>query len=851
MNKIEIPNLCLVVLMGATSSGKTSFAKKHFKSTEVISSDFCRGIVADDENAMDANADTFDLLHYIVAKRLKRGLLTVVDATNVQAESRKKLIALARQYHVFTIGIALNLPENVLLERNAQRPNRQLGKHVIRQHRRLLKSSFRTLKKEGFRRFYELRSLAEIDAVSVERRKVWSDKTELQGPFDIIGDVHGCFAELQELLRTLGYRITKHRDRQKNFGYTVKPPANRKAIFVGDLVDRGPASNEVLRLVMSMQEAGNALVVCGNHDDKLLRKLQGRNVQIKHGLGATLAQLEQESPEFLEALPVFLKGLISHYVLDGGRLVVAHAGLGADMQGRTSGAVRSFCLYGETTGEVDEFGLPERYNWAKDYRGSATVVYGHTPVPAADWFNNTIDIDTGCVFGGHLTALQYPERELVSVPASEVYAETKRPIKVEQMAVDAADDLPNIEDVIGRRAIQTRLNKLISIREENAIAALEVMSRFAVNPNWLIYLPPTMSPVETASRKDFLEHPAETFAYFQRQGIDEVICQEKHMGSRAVVVLGRDESVIERRFGITGEGFGTIYTRTGRPFFSEKETEQALLARLRQSLDQTGFWEEFATDWVLLDAELMPWSAKAQVLLKDQYAAVGASGELALADSRNALARAQARGIDTGSLLDKATGAQERLAKFRQSYRQYCWEVDTLDQYRLAPFHLLATEGKVHTDRPHRWHMEQIARWSAKDPVLHATNYRVVNLNEPEAVQAATDWWLQLTGNGGEGMVVKPMDFVAYHKGRPIQPALKCRGREYLRIIYGPDYTLPEQLKKLKKRGLSRKRGLAIREFALGVEAMERFVRKDALRKVHECVFGVLALESEPVDPRL
>lgn len=365
--------------MGPTSAGKSTFARRHFKPTEVVNSDVCRAMVADDENAMDANTETFEVLHYIVEKRLQRGLLTVVDATNVHPESRRALVAIARKYHVFAIAIALNLPEEVLLERNASRPNRQLGAHVIRNHRRALKRSFRSLKKEGFRFFFELKGQEEIDKAVVERRKLWNNKKELAGPFDIIGDVHGCFAELKTLLQQLGYRITRHRDRSRNFGYTVRPPKGRTALFVGDLVDRGPASNEVLRLVRSMQKTGAALCVCGNHDAKLLKKLSGKQVQLKHGLAETLEQLEQEPPEFIKAVKQFLSRLISHYVLDEGKLAVAHAGLREEMQGRTSGAVRAFCMYGETTGEIDEFGLPVRYNWAKEYKGNALVVFGHTP----------------------------------------------------------------------------------------------------------------------------------------------------------------------------------------------------------------------------------------------------------------------------------------------------------------------------------------------------------------------------------------------------------------------------------------------------------------------------------------
>ncbi len=246
------------------------------------------------------------------------------------------------------------------------------------------------------------------------------------GPFDIIGDVHGCYDELVELLERLGYRIDA--DPVADFGIAVEPPHGRKAIFLGDLVDRGPKIPSVLRLVMRMVGDGTALSVQGNHDLKLIKALRGKTVQRKHGLEDSLDQLAVEPMDFRAHVATFLAHLPSHYVLDAGGLVVAHAGLKEELQGRDSGKTREFTLYGETTGEIDEFGLPVRLNWAADYRGEAMVVYGHSPVAEAKWQHHTIDIDTGCVFGGRLTALRYPERELVSVPARAVHFVSPKPL---------------------------------------------------------------------------------------------------------------------------------------------------------------------------------------------------------------------------------------------------------------------------------------------------------------------------------------------------------------------------------------------------------------------------------------
>jgi protein phosphatase len=600
--------------------------------------------------------------------------------------------------------------------------------------------------------------------------------------------------------------------------------------------------------------------VPGNHDEKLLRWLKGKNVRLAHGLERSVEQLEDETPGFRADVATFLDGLISHYVLDGGKLVVAHAGMKQEMQGRASGQVRSFALYGETTGEMDELGLPVRLDWAADYRGPAMVVYGHTPVAEPRWLNRTINVDTGCVFGGALTALRYPELELVSVPAREIYTGAARAFLPQESALtpqQVHDDVLDLEDVLGKRIIQTRLSHDVTIREENAAAALEAMSRFAVNPKWLIYLPPTMSPSETSQREGLLEHPAEAFAHFRAERIERVVCEEKHMGSRAVVIVCRDAEEARRRFGVLGETageevIGTCFTRTGRRFFDDLALERALLLRLREALDRSGLWDQLGTGWVCLDAELMPWSVKAQELIREQYAAVGAAARIALPKAVARLAEAGARGLDTLALLARYRERFDLASRFAEAYRHYCWPVTSVADLRLAPFHVLASEGAVHVDKDHVWHMETLASICQEDPkLLVATPYKVVDLNDPASEAAAIDWWEELTGRGGEGMVVKPFDFISRGRRGPAQPALKCRGPEYLRIIYGPEYTLPENLERLRQRGLSGKRGLALREFALGVEGLERFTRGEPLRRVHECVFGVLALESEPVDPRL
>jgi protein phosphatase len=855
--KLIVPELSLVALVGPSGCGKSTFARKHFRPTEVLSSDFFRGMICDDENNQAASKDAFELLNLAAEKRLARRLLTVIDATNVTAEARKQVLDLARRYHYLTTAIVFNLPEEICKTYDQQRSGRHVGLHVIRGHMQQMRQALRSLGKEGFRDVYVLSSPEEVESVVIERRPLWTDRRGEHGPFDIIGDVHGCLDELIALLQQLGYQVAPQTDADGRPDFAVRPPEGRKTVFVGDLVDRGPNVPGVLRLVMGMVAVGDALCVIGNHDDKLLRKLKGSAVKINHGLAESLAQLEPEPETFKERVRQFLDGLLSHYVFDDGKLVVAHGGLKEELQGRASGRVRSFALYGDTTGEKDELGLPVRLNWAADYRGKAMVVYGHTPVAQPEWLNHTINIDTGCVFGGRLTALRYPEKEFISVPASRQYAEPGRAFlpsaeEAARTAQQQVDDMLDLADVSGKRVVSSRLLGEVVIRAENSAAALEVMSRFAADPRWLIYLPPTMSPCETSRQPGLLEHPAEAFAYYRDQGLERVVCQEKHMGNRAVVIVCRDEESARRTFGIVHGETGIIYTRTGRRFFEDAALEGELLARVRAALGAAGFWEQFQTGWACLDCELMPWSAKAQELLRQQYGAVGSASRAALAEVEAVLHPAAERTSEAASLLDRYRRRAEAAERFTAAYRRYCWPVRSAADFKLAPFHLLATEGAVHTNRDHLWHMEQLAALCrAGEELLHPTAYLVVEVRDEGSIARGVRWWEERTVQGGEGMVVKPLDFVVRGQRDLIQAAVKCRGPEYLRIIYGPEYAAPEHLERLRGRGLGAKRALAVREFALGIEALERFVRREPLRRVHECCFGILALESQPVDPRL
>lgn len=328
------------------------------------------------------------------------------------------------------------------------------------------------------------------------------------------------------------------------------------------------------------------------------------------------------------------------------------------------------------------------------------------------------------------------------------------------------------------------------------------------------------------------------------------------MGSRATVLVCKDADAARTRFGVDGPT-GSVYTRTGRPFFKDPEVTEEVLTRLRSAVTDAGLWEELDTDWLLLDGELLPWSLKSTGLLRNQYAAVGAASGAVFPSAVAALEAATARGVDTGELLERQRGRADDAAAFTDSYRRYCWTTEGLEGVRFAPFQLLAVAGRSLAAVPHDEQLFWLDRLVAADEaagtgLLRRTGRILVDTADEDSVRAGTDWWLELTAAGGEGMVVKPLQAYARDgKGRLVQPGVKVRGREYLRIIYGPEYTRPQQLERLRERFLGHKRSLALREYALGLEALDRLAADEPLWRVHEAVFAVLALESEPVDPRL
>jgi len=421
--RITIPSPSLVVLIGVSGSGKSTFCSRVFRATEIISTDGCRALLCDDPGNQEVSEAAFDLAHRITDERLRRARLTVFDATSLRPADRQALLAMAARHHLPAVAIVLDPPLEECIGHDRARAAPQVGQPVIERQHRLLREQEGSLPAEGFAAVHHLRGRRAAARTALDLTPLSCDRGEERGPFDIVGDVHGCASELTKLLGRLGYRRAS---RRKPFHH----PEGRRVVLVGDLVDRGPGIVESAGVAMDMVAAGSALCVAGNHEMSLASCLLGKDPVLSPGTRRSLQQIDglpaAARRRFVKRFLEFVAALPSHLVLDGGRLTVAHAGIKSEQIGRDSAEVRRFAAHGDTTGEVDLYGLPVRIKWAAAYRGRPLVVYGHTPVLAVEWINNTVNIDTGCVYGGSLTALRYPERLVVRGPAERAHYRSPR-----------------------------------------------------------------------------------------------------------------------------------------------------------------------------------------------------------------------------------------------------------------------------------------------------------------------------------------------------------------------------------------------------------------------------------------
>ncbi|MDR3599536.1 MAG: polynucleotide kinase-phosphatase [Desulfosporosinus sp.] len=865
--EIRFPHAGIVILVGPSNSGKTTLLNRLLEQgillrSEIISSDQFRVLVADTEfielnkrpqDEQDVlfaeyqliSQKAFEAMTYLLESRCDLGRLTVVDATHLWPEDRKRYIDLARRQHLQVMAIALDIDNKLLFERDELRAQPR-GRQRIKQQVRTFQSNLRSLKTEGFSSSYSLNEVELEEAIF--RRSTNRLLQEVGTGLDFIGDIHGCYSEFVALLEKLGYRS----DAEGLYTH----PEGRQLVSVGDVLSRGPNSLDCLKFFINHVEKGLAFMVDSNHGWKIARWLSGRKVELAHGDELIAAEFDHYEREHGQAAAEELKETVKNLLLsapsnlvftnNGVRVVVAtHAGIKDHYIGKESKRISDFCRYGDTEG-FEENGKPVRKDWFVNHSSGETIVWGHDPRPQPMVINNTINIDQGVVFGGSLTAYRYPEKKFVAVEAQRDYAED--PESFLQKWKKERFNPPNIQSFLQGYSVMTEDYGEIKIQADYVKPVIETISHYTIPIEELLYIPPTMSPAsEPSSLDNYFEHPQEAFKYYRNQGIMTMVVEKKHMGSRGILLLFKNE---EAAVGYVGTPMlGTIYTRTGRGFFNQ-ELSQKIIKQLNSDLNQGQYFTKNNTDFVLLDAEILPWNLKAKELISSQYAHVS---EVALLDYKKLLEKlelAKVNGWDVAAWIEEYKGKAENAQVFREVFQNYCWDTLGAEGIKIAPFHVLAHQGRTYFDQTHLWHMEQNRELAKLSDLLIETDYKVVTDEHSE--EEAIRWWEEMTENGHEGFVVKPETFIARNeKGWLVQPAIKVRGRKYLHIIYGMDYLQLENLVRLKQRSVKRKQRHALMEFALGVEGVKRFVSQEPLSRIHECVLATLALEAEPVDPRL
>jgi len=883
MQTISLKHNEIIILSGTSSSGKSTLASTHFTSSQVLSSDFFRNMVSDThtlktppektENDQDyerfdhmlfqeykkISQDAFDLLKETLKKRAKNNRFTVIDATSLYLDDIQAYTKIAKEHHVPISIVFLNLPYKQLIENDEKREQSRGTTRIKRQHQLLkrLMNQKKLLDKAGIREIFELSSLDDIQFEIETPKNIIS----IGNGIDVLGDGHGLLQTRIDLFKKAGYQLGKDG--------LFRHPEGRKFVYINDETSRGSLPSDQVKygkypsiaMMVSMKEhveANLAYAVDSNHNYKIWRWLEGRDVTMAHGDEKVVEEFEAFFAEFGEKtttslkneLAVFLKSLPSHLLIeDRGfhRAVVTHAGIKDDMIGKFSREIRDFCRFGPTEG-TDETGKPKRLDWTNEHKNGQLIIWGHEPHVHATLERDTINIDTGGFCGHYLSMLRYPEMDIVQEKVTSVFVEEhENPILTQQQK---RFDFPVLSKLINGFDLPTDFGTFRA-GAKNVQHVIELSSTRMAPFEEVFYVPPTMSPTpKTSSLDDFLEHPQEAFDYYKNQGITHVVCQKKHMGSRAYITLFKNKEVGQRYF--NRPSLGSILSRNNVKFF-KKEEENIVLTKLNEDLQP--YFEEMKTDVIVLDAEILPWNLKAKGLITRQY---GLTSNAAVHKRKTHLERLisfqKERKINVSEEIEQSKHLLENAEKFHKAFTYYCWNSDVrkLKGIKIAPFHILAFSHKTNFDENHVWHMVQGIRLAELSDLMIQTEHKVLDLQDETAVKELTRWWLEMTAEGHEGMVVKPLNFISYNQhGDIIQPAIKVRGREYLRIIYGMDYLDDENLQIIKKRSASKKMKNALNEFKLSMESIQRFINQESVSRIHECVVAALSYENEKLDPRL
>lgn len=859
--RITLPNAGVVLLVGPSGSGKTTLLQNlvdrgQIKDSEILSSDKYRKIVADQEyNSVEStdnkmaqilfeqyqriSKEAFELLELTLEARCRLNKCSFIDATNINSDDRKKMISIAHRHHLPISAIVLDIDLDTLLMRDNERVFPRGSKRIKQQMKRFQYHK-RYLKTEGYHQLHMIKELNH--SVEIERMDE-VPPIDVGAGIDIIGDIHGCYTELLQLLEKLGY--------EENEQGLYTHPLGRKLLSLGDIMSRGPRSLETLLFFKNHVNNNLAYMIDSNHGWKIYRWLKGNQVTLQHGDELTAKEInqwlatysEEEQKRLKDEFIQFLGDAPAHYIIeDKGvpMLVCTHAGIKDEYIGKKSQQISDYCRYGESSSRMKD-GIPIRGEWYHHHTGHMTIIWGHDPRPYPTTINSTINIDQGVVFGGKLTAYRYPEKSFVAVDALKNYNGIEHNPIIEWKSKRLLP--PNIQALIEGFRIQMEEFEDVSVKGKYVKPVIGSLSTADTHFGQLVYLPPTMSPVPIPSQlPDYLEHPIEAFKYYRDNGVNQLIVEKKHMGSRGILLIFKNEEVALNYTGISN--LGAIYSRSGKRFF-KKDIEERILTVIQSSLKENDYFDKYETDFVLLDCEIMPWNLKAQDLINKQYELVAESAIL----DRKILVQALNESMVENQWLKENEEKLERAESFQKVYEKYCWEVSDIDRIVIAPFHILAHSGRVYHENPHTWHMTHVEELSNICSIFRRTEYLLIE-GESDWKQVI-NWWKEITEEGHEGMVVKPNQFTVWEKGKLLQPALKVRGRKYLQIIYGIDYLEEKYLERLKKRNTKRKQKLALQEFSLGIEALNRFVKQEEIGRIHECIVAILALEGDEVDPRL
>lgn len=887
-----LPDPSIVGITGSSSDSRIEILNRFFKIEEIISMDELSRWIPDDPWIQDHNKpeQVESIFFSIIEQRLKRNLMTALDIHGRGRPFRNQFIQLAKKYH-FT-------PTLIRLLSDAE-ASRELDQEDF----------FKARRQEGFRVIYQINK-DEFQDWRPSRRTSPTMRPDVEGAFDIIGDVHGCMDELLALTHRLGYRWTGN-PLTLNPDFNWINPPGRRLFFVGDLVDKGPNSLEALSLVMRLTETGQSFCVPGNHDYKLARALGGmvfKKSDPDHE--AALQQVRAAGPKFAEKARTWIESLPSHYFLDAGRLVVSHAGSKRSHHGRDSNRILDFALYGATTGKTDSHGLPERLNWALDYHGETLVVHGHTPVEEPKWVNESVNIDTGCVYGGHLTALRYPERELVSEPARHEYSISRRPLPLNVSLLNQMESAPSANlksnplrpstasdprsgnpsnslnfqthkkqnqhtsneklgwtDFQNLKVVETSTRGDVILREEEVKAAVHFLKSTQCWPWRIPFLAPGISAPDPCQdiNSAGLESPATAFTYYRNNRVQEVLCVPTAYEPPFILALARDSSEAVERLGSQAGEVGIGFPVCGLLQTSDTPSPaemSSLLKRIHRNLSEENFWERSQSDVAIFECSLTSHSVQAaETKMKpkplqhsNSMSQIVSAGMIDTNNILEKLERATEHGTDWHFLTQSYLKSKRSLTEFTDWISKAQKTTNGTELIQVRNFQLLATQKKTFINQHYSagaqiLKLEQLAERDS-ELFIQPSSF-LLDLHDVNACSSAVNLWEEHTREGMIGWVIRPAQ--GAQKGRRgwVQPALKCRGDMALKCIFGLNMSREAMNQSIQKNSLAARRSQVAREWALSLEALHRWTRQEPDWRIQECMVGILAVKCEPTDARL